>query len=670
MRKLFLLLAFLFWANTAEAQYTSIIVDEGFTNASVTCTSTGAGAWSDSGIWSCSRIPISSDWVQINHAVTISGDRNAWTVYVASGGSLTCNGAGSLTFSNTAYESGTQFYTGMLVLGGFTCVRPSKTSWARTTAGIASGATQITVDACSGWVMGDRILLPDTRERDTREPVITDQFQPEVMTISSIASCVITFTGATTHAYTTARDHAGTVERTIPVANLTRDFVFKSASAVGTRGHILFDKGATVDAQYMAVQDLGRTLNSEINGTTNHIGRYAFHLHHTAANATFTGNVVERSKRWAYTVHDSSDNTITYNIAYDALGWGIGTETGSESGNLFDHNFVTLVAGDGSYNNGACQTANCRGNNGSGYWFESSTNVVTYNFAADCENTGFSVWDQGQTNDLATFSYNESVANQEGFTWWGAGNDGDIADHLIEWHSGEHGFYGYGVQSTFTDYYSRGDPSRIGSRTTKTNWFGDYDVSVATWLRADVQNKDYGWYMPYGVAAPQIGDLTTVRQVHFIDSYMWNEVDFLIFAAGLSTPASAPTLFTSTNVTHGNTSGIHYSKLFHGDGQIAQLHRMVVVNYNGTSEGFEVYSTNQTGASSIPVSATPGPTDYGGCPVSGQTNTTCWAMYSRAIYGAVSPVTAHSRANVTGLIEDAEAEEPSTEARPRLRKRE
>lgn len=662
MRRLLFALVLLGCAAQAQA-YTSIIVDEGFT-AAPTCTSVQAGPASSPGTWSCNRVPLSSDWLQINHAVTATGTLAAWTIYVAAGGSLTCTAPLTVTFSNTAYEATTQFYTGLLVLGGYDCKGTAKTAWARTTAGIASGATSMTVDACSGWAMGDRILLPDTRERDDHT---VDTFVPEVVTISSIASCVVNFSPATTHAYTTGRDHLGVVERTIPVANLTRDIVFKSANPAGTRAHLLFDAGATVDMEYVSVQDMGRTTIAAVDPTTNHIGRYPVHLHHTLANATLTGNVIERSKKWPITIHDTSDNTVSYNVAYDALGWGIGTEIATEVNNEIDHNLVVLISGGGVFDNGATH-AGGRGANGSGFWAEGPENKFTYNVAMNCENTGFSVWANGAAaagKALNTFAYNESIANTVGYTWWDPGNLGDVADHLYEWHSTEQGFYGYGVESTFTDFYSRGDPTRVGARLfTHFDWFGDYDAKGAYFLRANVQNKDVGFWMPYGTSSGIFGDVTVTRGATFTDAYMYNTVDFRVQHNGLA-GGSAPSIGLVINPTHGNASGTHYEKIYTAQGDVARHQQLIVQNYNGTGANFEVFSVSQAGTTAIPY-GDDGPSAYA-CPSMGLTNAQCWATHMRAIYGEVLPATAHGRANVTGFVVDAAAALPVIKRRLRFR---
>lgn len=648
MRRLLLAVVLALYASQAYG-YTSIIVDEGFSDAAATCVSTGAGAFSDSTKWTCSREPNGTDWVKIVHAITISGTRTAWTVYVASTGSLTCNGAGSLTFSDTAPEATTRFYTGLLVLGGSSCVRTSKTPWARTTAGIASGATSITVDACSGWAMGDRIVLGDTREIPTLNNVLSDSYQPEVRTISAIASCVITLSSATGHAYTTARDHAGVVERTIPVGNLTRDFVFKSATSATYRGHILFNADAVIDWEYVAVQDMGRTTLAALDNTANHIGRYSLHLHHLNSPALIKGVVVEGALKWAFTVHASNGSTLQDNVAYNALGWGFGTEDGTETDNVFQGNLSIFIAGPvGEFDSGIDAANN--GKNGSGFWMQGPHNHLIGNVSMNAQMDCFQVWDFVAPADyLRTFRDNEAIACNEGFSLWKFGSFTQIShiDHFMEWHNFSYGFYQYGSANLiFTDFYSRSDPTTFNTRTGHTqNWFGDYDPVWSVFLRPDIQNKDIGFREPYGISGPQVG--AGERVVIVIDPYFYNTVDVLADMQGLA-GSSEHVRTELINPIHGNASGTHYEKRYSAAGNVTRRNRMRVTNYQGlVGDNFEVFGAaqdpsfamGQTGAEAIQV----------GCPDAGTTNQQCWDAHGLATYGQLTPLAAHTRARMDAV---------------------
>lgn len=644
-----LLIALIVSCVAAQAYaYTNIIVDEGFSDAVATCTSIQDGAWSASTTWNCNREPLASDWVKIAHAVTISGDRTAWTVYVASTGSLTCNGAGSLTFSDTAPEATTRFYTGLLVLGASSCVRSSKTPWARTTAGIANGATAITVDACAGWVMGDRIVIGDTREAADLGDYAHTIWFPEVRTISAIASCVITLSSATGHAYTTARDHAGVVERTVPVGNLTRDFVFKSTTSATSRGHILFNADAVIDWEYVAVQDMGRTTLATLDNTTNHIGRYPLHLHHLNSAALVKGVVVERSLKWAYTVHASNGSTLQDNIAYDALGWGFGTEDGTETDNIFQGNLAILIDGPfQSFSSGGSGISPENGTNGDGFWLQGPYNQLIGNVAMNAQEDCFQIWDFVAPADyLHKFKDNEAIACNEGFSLWKFGDFTHIThiDHFMEWHNFTYGFYQYGSANlVFTNFYSRSDLTTFGSRVhLKQNWFGDYDPVWTVLLRPDIQNKDIGFREPYGVSGPQVG--SGERIVIVVDPYFYNTVDVLAEMQGLA--AGAEHVRTEfINPIHGNASGTHYEKRYSGAGDATKRNRIRVTNYQGVvGDNFEVFGAAQDATIHF------GPTgEYSlqtGCPSAMMTNQQCFDAHGVSIYGQITPVAAHTRANM------------------------
>ena len=103
---------------------------------------------------------------------------------------------------------------------------------------------------------------------------------------------------------------------------------------------------------------------------TNQIGRYAVHFHHdfgpkTPSNGyqfTLVGNVVDGSSKWGITVHRSHYGLIQDNVVYNTRGAGIVTEDGSESFNVFDHNFSLRTAGsrDAAPGNGYSGVAESR----------------------------------------------------------------------------------------------------------------------------------------------------------------------------------------------------------------------------------------------------------------------------------------------------------------------
>src|SRR5205807_9673894 len=125
---------------------------------------------------------------------------------------------------------------------------------------------------------------------------------------------------------------------------------------------------AEIDLRFVEVREMGRTRmgvldNTEFNDKgevrqlgTNQIGRYAIHFHHyfgprqTPADGyqfTLIGNAVDGAPKWGVTVHDSDYGLVRDNVVYNTRGAGIVTEDGTESFNVFDHNFSLRPEGSG-----------------------------------------------------------------------------------------------------------------------------------------------------------------------------------------------------------------------------------------------------------------------------------------------------------------------------------
>ena len=182
------------------------------------------------------------------------------------------------------------------------------------------------------------------------------------------------------------------------VGNLTRNVIVRSESATGTRGHMIATHMADVDIRYALFKDLGRTTYQPLNTTTNHIGRYPIHMHHlsgpmaTPANGyqfTLLGNAVdggsaETKFKWGITVHGSHYGSIKDNVVYNYNGASIATEDGSESFNVFDHNFA--LRGIGEPNNSVSEARMAMGTEGVGFWFRGPNNFVKNNVAANFQN--------------------------------------------------------------------------------------------------------------------------------------------------------------------------------------------------------------------------------------------------------------------------------------------
>ena len=195
-----------------------------------------------------------------------------------------------------------------------------------------------------------------------------------------------------------ARDLNGVLDFLPHVGNLTRNVIVRSESATGTRGHTIATHMAEADIRYALFKDLGRTTYLPLNTTTNHIGRYPIHMHHlsgpmtTPANGyqfTLLGNAVdggsvETKFKWGIAVHASHYGSIKDNVVYNYNGASIATEDGSESFNVFDHNFA--LRGMGEPNDSVSEARMAMGTEGVGFWFRGPNNFVKNNVAANFQN--------------------------------------------------------------------------------------------------------------------------------------------------------------------------------------------------------------------------------------------------------------------------------------------
>ena len=231
-----------------------------------------------------------------------------------------------------------------------------------------AGDTTLTlVEATSGWRVGDRLVVPDTRQLQWNETRANYQSQTEELTLQGVSASglVLTLASPLRFHHFGGRDQAGHVEFFPHVANLTRNVIIRSANPNGTRGHTFFTQKAAVDIRYVLFRDLGRTTTLRLNNTTtsggqvthvgtNQIGRYPWHMHHVfgptpaLANGyqfTFLGNAVDGGSvthnfKWGITVHDSHYGLVQENVVYNVSGAGVTFEDGSESYNILERNFV------------------------------------------------------------------------------------------------------------------------------------------------------------------------------------------------------------------------------------------------------------------------------------------------------------------------------------------
>jgi hypothetical protein len=386
--------------------------------ANPTIVSARSGNWSDPGTWAQGHVPGAGDVVSIASGTTVSYDVVSTspvdTVVVQANGHLvfrtdintTLSVTNLLVLEQGELQVGTaanpvaanvkaqiifndlpidttkdpeQFGHGLIGLGKVTMYGASKgASFLRLAAEPLAGATTITLSQpAPGWAVGDRLLLPDTRQLDPDTKPGGASWDPtgqfEFATISAISAdgLTITLSAPLQYDHLGARTAAGVLDILPHVANMTRNVIVRSANARGTRGHVLFTGKADVDIHNTAFSGLGRTRIDAYDNTTfdsnwnvSHVGtnqadREAVVFYHVVGPAggqadgfqyTFDGNVVmcpimPMPFRWGIAIEDSHYGSIQNNVAFNWAGAGIITVKGGETGNVIADNFITHVRG-------------------------------------------------------------------------------------------------------------------------------------------------------------------------------------------------------------------------------------------------------------------------------------------------------------------------------------
>ena len=455
-----------------------------------------------------------------------------------------------------------QFGTGIVVFGKASMHGSVKTpTFLRLATEPRAGHTALTLSApVSGWNIGDRLVLPDTRH--IKESEVTgggwvnavNQWEERTLQAISADGRTLTLNTALQYDHLGARDLNGVLDFLPHVGNLTRNVVIRSENPSGTRGHMLSIHMADVDIRYALFKDMGRTTYLPLDDTTNHIGRYPVHMHHlsgplpTPANGyqfTLLGNAVdggsvETAFKWGITVHGSHYGLIQDNVVYNYNGAAVATEDGSESFNVFDHNFA--LRGMGEPSDSVSEARMALGTEGVGFWFRGPNNYVRNNVAANYQNptteaaygfvfqfrylgdiavpnykgadtvmaTGQSTTMNGNNMRLLQFENNEAYgAMQGGFTyWWISSLDpqpsANAAESVVKdlklWHIYNKTVYGYpGQKVTFDGLKIRGNFSSLSRCCGNGIYFADYSSKGIVIKNSDIQG------MEDGITAPESG---------------------------------------------------------------------------------------------------------------------------------------------------------------------
>jgi hypothetical protein len=548
--------------------------------ASPTVTSVASGAWSDPATWSTKRVPSATDRVAIAPGHTVVYDSLSEEKCVDVRGHLSFAPAAStrLKTSNLMVEDQgyleigsvakpitataeiviadqkidrnldpAELGAGIESLGKITMHGTVKTpTFVRLAAEPLAGQTTLTVEQpVESWKPGDRIVIPDTRQLRDNQRGENYQPQDEKLEIAAVNGTQITLTTPLKFDHKGARSGDDKLEFLPHIGNLTRNVVVRSENPSGTRGHMIFMSRADIDLRYVEVREMGRTKLGVLDNTefdndgkltklgSNQIGRYAIHFHHdfgpqqTPANGyqfTLVGNAVDSAPKWGVTVHNSHYGLIENNVVYNTHGAGIVTEDGSESFNLFDHNFAMRSGGSGDFapRSGYSGAGADPGGEGAGFWFRGPNNYIRNNVAANADTFGFglaagalgdvripSFKGADMSNDKETRLIDTTDASVLEFTGneaYGAiqtgvalGWNGTVTNFRA-WNPSRHGLTATPTDKLIVDTITvRGDKSILKDEFESPSgvWVGNYLSKSIAIRNADVQGMRTGISSPF-----------------------------------------------------------------------------------------------------------------------------------------------------------------------------
>lgn len=606
-----------------------------------------SGSWASATTWSPTGAPSASDIVQIpaGKVVTISGGAASasaigvhgtlrqttatlmfTTILVYTGGlwevgTDAAPTTGTVIIRNVPLNATTDpqhFGTGIIGAGGkIVMVGATKTSFLASAADINVGSGTISLaSAPSGWIVGDKLILPATDQWYLDAGPYTQTW--EEVSVTSISGSTI---GTSTRSYDhkQARKQDGSVALPFYVGNLTRGIVVRSEDPSGTRGHILMTDRSDITFKYVEFENLGRTTVDPLDPITNAIGRYVIHFHHMDGPVTpqpngkqFTviGNAVNHSYKWAIDVHDSHYGIIQDNVMYDAEGSSLMTEDGDEVGNVFDHNYMVVALGPGNGGFGTLDDwmsggseredaarspfAGDKGWGGECYWARGVLNPFTNNVCANANAFGVYIYPtnlgtisvpdyQGAdhmhrhnvdsiTLPLAQTENNTILSSANGWSIWNVCTFGistvyPCGPSVLKGSKlagiGRHGIYFYSTNNfTVDDYQQYGDLSPWSWSPYVFNhgiWWGDYNAPNSTLTNVHIEGLRTGIIAPFkpGDVSDIYGDAGTSFIIS--NSFLANEWNIAIqpmYAVGGGDGGLSQRHTFINNVTYGpmNTS--------------------------------------------------------------------------------------------------------------------
>ena len=280
---------------------------------------------------------------------------------------------------------------------------PAGAAWTRLDGTAEAGATTITVDDASGWLVGDAIVIASTdyygQAGDAGERY---DRQVEERIIAALNGNVITLDEPLTYlhfgvAQTFGADadlHEAVLTNTVlesraEVARLSRNVVLR-----GDDGSVVEDSDRYLHGGHVMAMGASRIRLDSVEvtrmGQAGVLLRYPIHFHlmGDAGSGSFIRNSsLHQLFNRCITIHGTNYVLVEANAAYDTAGHCYFLEDGAELGNVLDGNLGLMVRAP--YSTDALLPSDDTYLGPSVFWVTNPDNVIRNNVAASSEGTGF-----------------------------------------------------------------------------------------------------------------------------------------------------------------------------------------------------------------------------------------------------------------------------------------
>lgn len=599
-----------------------------------------------------------------------------------------------------------QWGNGLIAFGTVEMHGAAKTSWANLGIEPKAGDTSLRfANAVTGWQAGDKLVIPDSRQRHVTEKqpddvgYVCETERRDVVSVSA-DGFTVTLSAPLSYDHPGSRDPDGKIEDLPDVGNLSFNAIVRSESATGTRGHCIFLNRADVRIWNAQFRSLGRSTNAPFSAA-NKKGRYSVHIEHLRGPADAAARGLPQFEfcnssswcgmdpnpfRWGIVIHGSHHGTVAGNVVHGWAGGGIVLEDGSETDNDVVFNLVTKIRRVGGGGQPDERGPNDVAHEGVGIWARSYGNFIIGNVCADCYR-GYRIWADGaeavrvpnfpgaDTTNPAEYTVrnamNTPIAYFDNNTAYGGATDvalsfyalgmkhydqlpgtqPSVVNNFKAWAVRQIVYYNYKTaRLTFNGFKARSDPAKITDSAPVCFFAGDYVQNDYTIRNADVQ----GFWVGFDST---IGDVQRIENSFFRcklvvrQQHQW----WLFQPHERALPPRTLILrgVRFAALPGGSATLIRMNGRAHTRyGSLVVRDEVWVYDHNGQpGQNYRVFHAEQLGNATLAADMFDGPTKIiVGCPVPNLTNALALAQHGVCHSGEIAPAAATAAAWTNGLV--------------------